>query len=384
MDLVDEWIRGDLREAARQVLPPDVWGYFFGGAGREITLAESCSQWKRARFRPTVLGPHDPVSIAARWRGRELACPIVVAPVAFQGLLRPEAECGLARAAGLARVGFTASSRSTRALARVVDSYYEGKNSRGALSFLSDEGNEWRDGVAQENFADWLCFQVYMMKRLDASKDLVALAADAGFDQFAVTLDTPFLGKRYRDLDSGFSPHAHLEKVLDQGLRDGPAFGFGYLDNEIDQAEWFGGMELGEVFGERSPIGKGVLAPAACERWREVGGQDVWISNHGGRQLDRVIGTRQALSDCLDWITGHGVESIVDGGISGPEDVVVALCGGARLVAVGRQVIAAYAVGGVEGAAAYLVELVLGVRHILGLLGVSDVAGLSPEFCHVD
>ncbi len=380
--MTDEWIRRDLREAAREVLPNGAWGYFFGGAGDETTLGESREQWRSVRLRPTVLPVTEGVSLATEWHGMTLACPLVVAPIAYQGLIRPEAECGLARAAGLAGVGFVASSRSTRALASVVNAFHEGRRySSDGYGSLGEPGRAWIGKTQSQQYSSWLCFQVYMMKRIEATKALVDMATQAGFGQFVVTLDTPILGKRYRDLDSEFGPRDELSG--DVCSLDGPAFGFGFTDDEIDQAPWFGANELREVFGDRRLIGKGVLTREACERWRRVGGNDVWISNHGGRQLDRTIGTRQALLDCCPFMQEHGLAGIVDGGIAGPHDVVVALCTGARLVAVGRQVIAAYAVGGVEGAASYLVELVLGVTHILTLLGVSSVKDLSLEHLYV-
>ncbi|MHB8190777.1 MAG: alpha-hydroxy acid oxidase [Ferrimicrobium sp.] len=379
------WLRRDCITEAREVLSEESWGYFFGGSAGEITLVENRSAWSQFRLVPSILPAGAGVDTSVDLLGMVLPSPLVVAPVAAQSLIDEAGEPGLAFAAGLAGVSYTISSRSSRSIERIGEAFRAGMTIRVDQLVDLDPGHAlWVDRFRLRRGTPRLFLQLYMMNNLNATSRLVHMGQEAGVEAMVVTLDTPYLGLRYRDLDTGFNLRAELERVLAPADRDGPVFGFGFGDTEIAQAQWFDPGAVHTVLdGSTMPvIGKGILGVHAASRWRGVVGGGLWISNHGGRQLDRVRTSARALEIVGADPRFASTPLVVDGGVHGAHDVVVACSLGARLVGVARSVIAAFAVGGVVGAASYLIELQIELEHALGLLGVEAIAALVRD--HLD
>jgi isopentenyl diphosphate isomerase/L-lactate dehydrogenase-like FMN-dependent dehydrogenase len=339
---------GDFEREAERVLDPGAFGYFAGGAGDESTLRANLEAFSGRQLRPRVLVDVSQVTSATTVLGREVSMPVLVAPTAFQRLAHPEGEIAIARAA--ASVG-TVMCQSTLSSA-----------TPGELATAAPGARLW--------------FQLYWSSDRGFTAELLAAVVEAGFEAVVFTVDFPAAGRRERDLRAAFALpddlalpnipgslarqdfHAALGKIVDPTLtwRD---------------LEWL---------RETCPLPlvlKGILSSEDAVLAAEHGAAAVIVSNHGGRQLDGVSASLDALPDVVAAV-GERVEVLMDGGIRRGTDALKALALGARAVLVGRPVVWGLAVGGEAGVAEVLellrAELELGLTH-LGCRSPAEVTG---------
>ena len=154
---------GDFERAAAEKLEPGVWGYFAGGAGDEVTLADNVAAWQRWRLRPRVLAGLSEWRTGIRLFEADLTMPVLVAPIAYQALVDREGEAAMARAASAAG---TVMCLSTLATARPAD-----------LAAAAPQGRHW--------------FQLYCFKDAGVTQALMDEAVDCGFQAIVVTVDAP-------------------------------------------------------------------------------------------------------------------------------------------------------------------------------------------------
>jgi isopentenyl diphosphate isomerase/L-lactate dehydrogenase-like FMN-dependent dehydrogenase len=329
--------------AAAELLDPAAYGYFAGGAGDELTLRDNVEAFRRLQLRPRVLaGVGDP-STAVTVLGAELALPVLVAPVAYQRVAHPDGEVAMARAAATA----------------------------GTAICLSTLATSTPEDVAATGATRW--FQLYVFRDPGLNAELVARARDAGFTALVVTVDTPVLGRRERDVRSGFTVAQHIEI---------PALGRGgitpaqALELISPSLTWRDLEEFAATAG-LPVIAKGVLTAEDALLAVEHGAAGLVVSNHGGRQLDGVSATIDALPEVADAVAGR-IEVLLDGGIRRGADVVKALALGARAVLAGRAPLWGLAVDGEDGARRVLELLRAEVQMALQLTGVRTPDGLTP------
>jgi 4-hydroxymandelate oxidase len=287
----------DYERAAEQRLDAAAFGYFAGGANDEWTLGENTAAFNRWVLRPRMLVDVSELSTATTLLGTDLSFPVLVAPMAFQGLAHPDGEVAMAQ--GAAAAG-TAMCLATLSMAPI---------------------EEVRDG------ARW--FQLYWSPDRGAVKDLVERADAAGHGAIVVTIDLPVLGRRERDLRTGFETPIQIDSVVDPSLtwRD---------------LEWLRSLTSLPV------LVKGVLTAEDAALAVEAGVEGIVVSNHGGRQLDGVAASLDALPEVAEAVADRAVV-LMDGGIRRGTDVVKALALGAKAVLVGRPALWGLAVGGAEG-----------------------------------
>jgi 4-hydroxymandelate oxidase len=331
-----------LEDSARRALDPAVFDFYAGGSGDEVTLAASAAAWGRVPLRPHVLRDVSGVDIRTRVLGRELAGPVCVAPIGYQTLAHPDGELAMARGARRAGSLLTLSSRSSR---RIED--------------VAAEAGPW-----------W--FQAYVLRDRGLTRELVRRAAAAGATALVLTGDTPYLGRRRRDRDPGLIP----DEVFGVNLGDGVDRELAEQASDVtyDDIAW-----LGEVAGLPVVV-KGVLRGDDARDCVAAGAAGVWVSNHGGRQLDGAVATAEALPGVAAAVAGR-VEVYADGGVRTGVDVLRALALGARAVFVGRPALWCLATGGEEAVAAGLSELSAGLAHAMGLAGVTTIAGITGDLC---
>jgi 4-hydroxymandelate oxidase len=331
-----------LEESARRVLDPAVFDFYAGGSGDEVTLAANAAAWRRVSLRPHVLRDVSTVDTHVRVLGQELAAPVCVAPVGYQTLAHPDGELAMARGARRAGALLTVSSRSSR---RIED--------------VAAEAGPW-----------W--FQAYVLRDRGLTRDLVRRAAEAGASAIALTGDTPYLGRRRRDRDPDLIPDAlfgvNLGDGFDRAMAEQAA------DVTYDDIGW-----LAEISGLPVVV-KGVLRGDDARVCAGAGAAGVWVSNHGGRQLDGSVPAAEALPEVAAAVRG-AVEVYVDGGVRTGVDVLRALALGATAVFVGRPALWCLATGGQEAVAEGLAELSAGLAHAMGLAGVTTVAEIDRGLC---
>jgi 4-hydroxymandelate oxidase len=339
----------DFERAADERLEPGVGGYFFGGACDELTLEDNVGAWQRWRLRPRMLAGRGEWSTRAELLGREVSVPLLVAPVAYQRLVDPGGETAMARAA--ADVG-TVMCLSTLATAKPEE-----------LAAVAPGGRHW--------------FQLYSFRDEAVTRALMDEAIDSGFEAIVITVDAPRGGRRERDLRTGFKlPEGLGVPSVEAALKS---------ERSVTIEETFALMEpalswqdLERLAGECSlpVLIKGVLTAEDAALAVEHGASGVIVSNHGGRQLDCVLATADALPEVVDAVDGRGAV-LVDGGIRRGTDIAIALALGADAVLVGRPALWGLAAGGEAGARRVLELLRDELELALALCGCASPAELT-------
>lgn len=317
----------DYERAARERLDDNAWEYFRGGAGDETTLRENREAFERWKLRPRVLADVGEVDTRVTVLGTEVSLPVLVAPVALQKLAHPDGEAATARAAAAAGTIMTLSSSATLRPAAVA--------------------------AAAPGAPRW--FQVYVFRDRGVTQGLIDEACANGFGALVLTVDTPILGRREGAIRIGFQIPEEHEVAGDIFNSLDPSVGWRDL-------EWLAGHGLPVVL-------KGVLTREDASLAVEHGAAAVVVSNHGGRQLDGVPATIDALPEVAEAIDGRA-EVLLDSGVRRGIDVLRALALGARATLVGRPVVYALAAGGEEG-----------VEHLLELLREEVALGLKLLGC---
>lgn len=335
-------------EEARARLPEAAYDYFAGGAGDERTLADNVEAWEHVWLRPRHglgIAAADP---AIELLGAHMAAPIVLAPAAAHGLLHPDGELAVARAAAAAGLVFCLSTRATSDLAEVA--------------------------AAAPAAPRW--FQLYMDPDRDRVRRILARAAEHGYTQVLLTVDLPVPGRRERErrhgpvaLPEGVRMATHLGAAAD--AVDKPVVGGWHAPTWQDVA-W-----VREASGLPVAV-KGVLGAEDALAAEQAGAGAVIVSNHGGRQLDGVIPTAVALREVAAALAGR-LPVLVDGGLRSGADVVRALGLGADAVMIARPYLWALAAGGQEGVEAALAALVEDTALALTLVGAGTPGAVTAE-----
>ena len=325
----------DYEQLAEQKLDANAHTYFVGGSGDEVTLRDNLAAFERRKLRPRVLVDVSSVSTATTVLGTEVALPILIAPLALQRMAHPDGELATARAAAAAG---TIMCLSTAATARPAE-----------VAAAAPGAPRW--------------FQVYVFSDRSQTQELIAEALASDFSALVLTVDTPYLGRRERDLRIDF-------KVPEDLTVSGDLFG-GHFDTGLSwrDLEWLAGYGLPVVV-------KGILTAEDARLACEHGAAAVVVSNHGGRQLDGVSSSLDVLEEVVDAIDGRA-EVLLDGGVRRGTDVLKALALGARAVLIGRAMVWGLAAAGEEGVTDVLRLLQREVELGLALLGCASPADVS-------
>ena len=337
------WL-ASLEKRARESLAPAVLEYLLQGARDSVTAGEAAAAWGELRFLPRVLHDVTHVETGVTLLGHASAVPWGVAPTTLQRAVHPEGEVAMARA--------TAAAGSTM----VVSS-----NAGTTFADIGATGVHW-----------WL--QAYLPSDRTLAAPMLDRAVAAGAAAVVLTVDTPVVATKYAssgtpviwdtvdpallrvNFDPGYDELPGAEKALDLGPHD-----IGWVADRT-------GLPV---------VVKGVLRPEDAQRSVQAGARAVWVSNHGGRQLDRTASTAACLPAVVDAV-GERAEVYVDGGLRSGLDVVGALALGANAVFLGRLPLLAL-VEGSSGVAARHRELLVEVVETLRLAGartVRDTRGL--------
>lgn len=374
------YLHVDLQSAAQESLSREHYDYYSGGCEGENSLQESASAWKRFHVIPQLFVPCDEVSQSTQFLSVERPSPLIMAPMATQRILHEVGEVGAARAARLSGVGYTLSTRCSASPSEVAEAFFDDRGAEKLRERLPTWHAEKLEHLGGAGSAPALLMQIYLMRDPTLSAALVKEATGAGFDGMVLTLDTPRIGIRTRDVRANFVAGAG---VLSQVI--GEARFNSYSPDAWKRAYAQKGAVLGEDILQLSQesnlpvLAKGVLSYPSARQAVAHGAQGVWISNHGGRQFDASPSTAEALAHFPRELNDLG-DVIVDGGISCARDIIVARVLGAQVIAVGRAAAWALAVGGELGLACYLIELRTELDNALAVCGVSSFGDLNRNF----
>jgi isopentenyl diphosphate isomerase/L-lactate dehydrogenase-like FMN-dependent dehydrogenase len=319
--------------AARANLAPGPWGYLIGGTETETTVRRNRQALDSIAFRPRVLRDVGSVDAGATFLGSRVRLPVMLAPVG--GMESFVAEGAAAAARGAAQFGVPMM-----------------------LSSVCQPGLE-----ATAAAADALrVFQLYVRGDDAWVDDWVRRARDHGYRAFCLTVDSAFYSRRERDLAGRFVKP--------------------WRNAAIAGAQYQAALSWDQVkhFRDRHQVPlilKGIATAEDAEIAVRHGVEVVYVSNHGGRQLDHGLGAAAILPEVVAAVDGRA-EVWVDGGFMRGSDVVKALALGARCVGLGRLACLGLAAAGVPGLVRALELLEEEIRVCLGLLGATSHAELAP------
>jgi (S)-mandelate dehydrogenase len=364
-----ETIRG---RAARR-LPRVVFDFVDGGADDEVTLRRNSTAFDDLSLVPRVLRGVSDVSPAVELFDRRLRLPVLLAPAGNARVAGPDGELAQARGASAA----------------------------GTVAVLGCFSSISIDRVA-EAVPKPLWLQLYLFRDREMTLELVEQAKSLDFSALVLTVDTPLAGNRERDRRNGLSIPLKVRRtmMLDAARRPGwlwtyltgkpmaPAFDtrrFGQLNTHAEyvhsvlnpaqsweELAWLRGVWDGPL------LVKGVLCGEDAAVALAAGCDGVIVSNHGGRQLDAVPASIEALPEVVAAVGGRA-EVLIDGGIRRGTDVLKALCLGACACLVGRPWLFALAQGGEAGVQQMLDTLHAEIVRGMQLLGVGTLAELGPD-----
>lgn len=309
----------DFEPLAKAKMSTMAWEYVTAGAGDELTVRWNKEAYQRIRLKPRVLVDVSKLDTRVTLFGQEHPFPILLAPTSAQTLTHPEGELATARGAGAAGAAMVLSSFSTTSLEDVAS-------------------------VAKTP----LWFQLYAQTDHGFTRDLVQRAEAAGCRALCLTVDTPVSGARNRETraDVKLPPLPNLK-----GLKMAGPMRTGSLDifsGVLDAALTWKDVEWLLSFAKIPLLLKGVLNPEDADRGVKAGVAGIMVSNHGGRNLDTVPATIDALPQVADKVAGR-IPVFVDGGIRRGTDAVKAIAFGANAVLIGRPYVYGLGAAGQSG-----------------------------------
>ncbi|HTW98337.1 MAG TPA: alpha-hydroxy acid oxidase [Acidimicrobiales bacterium] len=371
--LARAWSIADLRRLALRRVPSAVQSYLEGGGEDEVTLRRNRSAFEELELVPRVLRDVHDVDTAVTVLGTPLPVPFALAPVGSARLFHHQGELAASRAAAARGVPFSLSSSGTCSIEQVA------AHSTGPL---------------------W--YQLYVWRDRGLCKELLQRARAAGYRALLVTVDTTVRSKRERELRAGLdlpTPSLTWATLLDGALH--PDWSFHFLTSEairfanlasLDASPSAGMSKMARSFDGLTtwddlewiaatwdgPIAlKGILALDDARRAAQLGVGAVVVSNHGGRQLDRVPAAVTALPAIVEAVGGQ-VEVLMDSGIRRGTDLLTALSLGARACLIGRAYLYGLAAAGEAGVGAAIDILAEELRTAMALCGAPSLADLSP------
>ncbi|MBA8801999.1 4-hydroxymandelate oxidase [Nocardioides ginsengisegetis] len=336
------WV-GALEERARAALSAPVLEYVLTGARDGVSAAEAVGAWAGVRFHPHVLRDVTDVDTSVTLLGHRLEVPWAVAPSSLQRAVHPDGELGMARATAAA----------------------------GSLMVVSSNAGTSFAEIGATGVAWWL--QAYLPADRTLAEPLLERAVAAGARAVVLTVDTPVVATKYGTGENIWDlvDPAIVRVNFDPGYDDQPG---------SDKALDLGPHDIGWLAGVTGlpVVVKGVLRPDDARRCVQAGARGVWVSNHGGRQLDRAATTVSCLDGVLTAVGGEA-EVYVDGGLRSGLDVVAAVALGADAAFLGRLPLLALVDGerGVVDLHARLREETVEAMRLAGARTVADTRGIA-------
>lgn len=355
----------ELEATAREALDPEAYAYVAGSAGAERSERANRTAFERWRIVPRMLRDVAERDLSVELFGTEYPAPVGLAPIGVQSILHDEGERASARAAADLGLPFVSSTVASEPMEEVAD--------------------EVGDAPA------W--FQLYWSSERNLTESFVERAADAGYEALVVTVDTPIISWRERDVEQAYLPFLDGEGV--GNYFSDPVFRE-LLGADPEENEDVAVMKFVDVFGDASltwadlewldertdlPIVvKGIVHPEDAELALESGADGVIVSNHGGRQVDNALPAIEALPAVVDHLAeaDYGDAPVLfDSGIRRGADAVTALALGAELVFLGRPYAYGLAIDGEDGVREVCRNFLADLDLTMGLSGRASVDELD-------
>ncbi len=322
---------------ARNNLNRNIWDYLIGGTETETTVRRNRLALDSVAFRPRVLVDVQTIDARSSFFGQPARLPVVLAPVGSLESFEAGGGASVAEAAGRFGVPMMASSVT-----------------QPGLEAVAAAGNGPK------------VFQLYVRGDDGFIDDHAKRAVDAGYNAFCITVDTAHYSRRERDIAKRFRKYWRAHEA--EKMRFQAGLNWGYIERFKAK--------------HRIPlILKGIATAEDAERAVGLGVEGIYVSNHGGRQLDHGRGTLDILPEIVSAVAGRA-KIIVDGGFSRGSDILKAIALGADTVGIGRLYCYGLAAAGADGVVRVLELLEAEVEECLGLCGVTSFAALDRSYLH--
>ncbi len=319
--------------AAREKLDPHAWIYLTGGAESETTMRRNRLGLDSLALRPRVLVDVSSLDTSTTFLGHRLRVPVLLAPIGSLQILTPEGAVAVAKAAA----------------------------EFGTVNFVSSVTQPALEEVAAATSPPKI-FQLYVQGDIKWVEALLARVKRAGYSALCLTVDTAIYGRRERQMMDRFLPPSRRQTGYEHRAT--------LTWETMDAIKEFAGLPF---------ILKGVATAEDAELAVAHGVSAVYVSNHGGRQLDHGRGTIDMLPEIAAAV-GKRAEIVLDGGILRGTDVVKALALGANAVAIGKLQGWGLGAGGKDGLLRVLEILENEISVAMALLGVTRVDQLAPSY----
>jgi 4-hydroxymandelate oxidase len=333
-----------LEQRAEELLPEAVYRYLRQGSRDGVTAAEATRAWDRFRFLPQVMRDVTHVNTSTTLLGTPVDTPLGIAPTTMQRAVHPDGEVAMAQAAAEA----------------------------GALMVVSSNAGSTFEDIAATGVRWWL--QMYVTAERQTSLPVLKRAVSAGAEAVVLTADTPVVGTKYDGPGPSVWEVAEATWVranfpAEYGVSPGDEKATDLGPQDVDWLAQATGLPV---------VVKGVLRPGDARRCLDAGASAVWVSNHGGRQLDYAAATADRLAAVVAEV-GSSTEVYVDGGIRNARHALVALGLGARAVFLGRLPVYALAAEGSGGVRRMFQELAEELADGLMLTGCATVGSVPAD-----
>ena len=392
-----------LKAAARKALSTEAFAYIAGGAGAERTMTANRDAFRRWQVWPRPLRDVAQRDLGVDFLGTRRPTPLLLAPLGVMEMAHADADLAVARAAAALGVPCTLSNQASFPMEQVVDAAPGGSR----------------------------LFQLYWSASDDLNRSLLARAEASGCEALVVTLDTHLLGWRTRDLDLAYLPFTRgmgiaqytSDPVFQQLVRERAAAPKGdapavkvtpkavaaaltiarkgapltdggslrdnlrsplpraavetFLDVFSTPALTWGDLAKAREWTSLPIILKGIVHPDDAQAALDAGVDGLWISNHGGRQIDQSVPTLDVLPEIAERVAGR-VPIVFDSGVRGGADAVIALALGATVVALGRPYAYGLGIAGETGVREVVRNVLAELDITLGLAGLTAVDQLDP------
>ena len=320
--------------AARRNLGQGEWDYLVGGSESETTMRRNRLAFDRIAFRPRILVDVSKLDASATFLGQHLRLPVLLAPIGSLQAFTPDGAAAVANAA----------------------------HAFGVLPVISSVTEPRLEETAAATVGPKI-FQLYVRGDRDWVVDIVGRAKRAGYLALCLTADLAVDSRRERPMLSGWV------RPTRRSWFD-PAYQAALTWETMDWIHELAGLPL---------ILKGVATAEDAALAVQHGVDVVWVSNHGGRQLDHGRGTLEMLPEIVDAVDGRaGI--VFDGGVQRGSDIVKAITLGAGAVAIGKLQAWGLAAGGSDGLVRVLEILESEIHSTMGLLGTPSISDVSPAF----
>eukprot|EP00057_Strongylocentrotus_purpuratus_P032729 XP_788648.3 PREDICTED: hydroxyacid oxidase 1 [Strongylocentrotus purpuratus] len=339
-----------------------IFRYYALSSGEGLTLRDSEQAFKRYRFRPRLLVDVSDIQLSTKVLGQSISMPICVSPTGAHRLANADGEKATARGAMEAGTLMIQSCFSN-------DKYSD-------VARAAPEGLRW-------------C-QIYIFKDRQVTRHLIREAERAGYKAVVLTIDSPLTGFKADEVGPDYMCYRHDEyryfnMEMDSSesqaaaKRAGDPTLFVHFGTDMDSSVTWDDVKWLRSVTSLPIVCKGILTGQAARQAADAGASGIFISAHGGRQLDGVPAPIDALAEVVEAVRGRNVEVYMDGGVRAGTDVLKALARGAKAVFVGRPALWGLACNGASGVTNVLEILRQNLRYAMGLCGCANVNDIPDD-----